>query len=207
VLVATDIAARGIDIDQVSHVVNYELPDVPESYVHRIGRTARAGAVGIAISLCDVEERGQLREIERITRQAIPAEDRRKDEQLAADGPSGPPKRRHDGGDTGRELRDRPSTVNGQRHGEGRRQRRQAAGQEDAKPRQERDGRARPAPTSAGGRSGLDGVAFLTRPSHRTRSDGSDARQRDGRRGVTAGESSKRHPAAGQHDMRQRGRG
>jgi ATP-dependent RNA helicase RhlE len=77
VLVATDIAARGIDIDQVTHVVNYELPDVPESYVHRIGRTARAGAAGTAISLCDAEERGQLRDIERLTRQAIPAEDRR----------------------------------------------------------------------------------------------------------------------------------
>jgi ATP-dependent RNA helicase RhlE len=77
VLVATDIAARGIDIDHVTHVVNYELPDVPESYVHRIGRTARAGAAGIAISLCDAEERGQLRDIERLTGLSIPAEDRR----------------------------------------------------------------------------------------------------------------------------------
>jgi ATP-dependent RNA helicase RhlE len=77
VLVATDIAARRIDIDRVTHVVNYELPDVPESYVHRIGRTARAGSTGIAISLCHAEERGQLRDIERLTRQVIPAEDRR----------------------------------------------------------------------------------------------------------------------------------
>jgi ATP-dependent RNA helicase RhlE len=87
VLVATDIAARGIDIDQVTHVVNYELPDVPESYVHRIGRTARAGAAGIAISLCDAEERGQLRDIERLTRQSIPAEDRR---QPRGAGPAAP---------------------------------------------------------------------------------------------------------------------
>jgi ATP-dependent RNA helicase RhlE len=79
VLVATDIAARGIDIDQVTHVVNYELPDVPESYVHRIGRTARAGAAGIAISLCDGGERDLLRDIERLTRQSIPSEDRRHD--------------------------------------------------------------------------------------------------------------------------------
>lgn len=78
VLVATDIAARGIDIDQVTHVVNYELPDVPECYVHRIGRTARAGAAGIAISFCDTDEREQLRNIERLTRQSIPAEDRRR---------------------------------------------------------------------------------------------------------------------------------
>jgi ATP-dependent RNA helicase RhlE len=77
VLVATDIAARGIDIDQVTHVLNYELPDVPEGYVHRIGRTARAGAAGIAISLCGAEERGQLRDIERLTGLSIPAEDRR----------------------------------------------------------------------------------------------------------------------------------
>jgi ATP-dependent RNA helicase RhlE len=85
VLVATDIAARGIDINLVSHVINYELPEVPEAYVHRIGRTARAGASGIAISLCDVEEREQLRAIERLTRQQIPHEDRRNDPTIVAD--------------------------------------------------------------------------------------------------------------------------
>ena len=67
ILVATDIAARGIDIDEVSHVVNFELPNVPEVYVHRIGRTARAGASGVAITLCDpAEERGLLRDIEKL---------------------------------------------------------------------------------------------------------------------------------------------
>lgn len=71
-LVATDIAARGIDIDAVSHVINFDLPNIPESYVHRIGRTARAGADGIAISFCDKEERAYLRDIERTTRQKIP---------------------------------------------------------------------------------------------------------------------------------------
>ena len=76
VLVATDIAARGIDIDAVTHVINYDLPNVPESYVHRIGRTARAGAEGIAISFCGGEERGLLRDIERLTRQSIPSTDR-----------------------------------------------------------------------------------------------------------------------------------
>ena len=65
VLVATDIAARGIDVDDVSHVFNYDLPNVPESYVHRIGRTARAGREGWAISLCDAEQRAWLRDIER----------------------------------------------------------------------------------------------------------------------------------------------
>ena len=87
VLVATDIAARGIDVDKVTHVINFELPDVPEAYVHRIGRTARAGASGIAISLCGNEERTQLRDIERLTRKTIPAEDRRNDAGLAADAP------------------------------------------------------------------------------------------------------------------------
>lgn len=66
ILVATDIAARGIDIDDVSHVINYELPNVPEAYVHRIGRTARAGKSGIAITLCDPEERGLLHDIEKL---------------------------------------------------------------------------------------------------------------------------------------------
>ncbi|HZL30524.1 MAG TPA: DEAD/DEAH box helicase [Pseudolabrys sp.] len=73
VLIATDIAARGIDVDGVSHVINYDLPNVPESYVHRIGRTARAGADGIAISFCDQEEGAFLRDIERMIRITIPA--------------------------------------------------------------------------------------------------------------------------------------
>ncbi|MGH7152985.1 MAG: DEAD/DEAH box helicase [Acetobacteraceae bacterium] len=72
VLVATDIAARGIDVDGVTHVVNYDLPNVPESYVHRIGRTARAGAAGIAISLCNDEERAHLRGIEKLIRAKVP---------------------------------------------------------------------------------------------------------------------------------------
>jgi len=103
VLVATDIAARGIDVDGISHVVNYDLPEQPESYVHRIGRTGRAGQSGIAISFCDGDERGYLQLIERQIRQklevgsdhpeykpverhehAAPQEDRR---------PAGPPKR------------------------------------------------------------------------------------------------------------------
>jgi ATP-dependent RNA helicase RhlE len=71
VLVATDIAARGIDIDGITHVVNFDLPNIPESYVHRIGRTARAGASGTALSFCGPDERGFLRDIERLTRHSL----------------------------------------------------------------------------------------------------------------------------------------
>jgi ATP-dependent RNA helicase RhlE len=72
VLVATDIAARGIDIEGITHVINFDLPNIPESYVHRIGRTGRAGAVGTALSFCDGEERAYLRDIERTIRRHVP---------------------------------------------------------------------------------------------------------------------------------------
>ena len=72
VLVATDIAARGLDIPLLPYVVNFELPNIPEDYIHRIGRTGRAGASGIAVSLVDAEERGYLRDIEKLSRQSIP---------------------------------------------------------------------------------------------------------------------------------------
>ena len=72
VLVATDIAARGIDIDDLSHVINYELPNIPETYVHRIGRTGRAGASGIAFSFCDSEETEFLRDIHKLISKSIP---------------------------------------------------------------------------------------------------------------------------------------
>ncbi|HEX6362554.1 MAG TPA: C-terminal helicase domain-containing protein, partial [Albitalea sp.] len=71
VLVATDIAARGIDVEGITHVINYDLPNIPESYVHRIGRTARAGRSGVALSFCDAEERAYLRDIEALIRARI----------------------------------------------------------------------------------------------------------------------------------------
>ena len=72
VLVATDIAARGIDVDDLAYVVNYEIPNIPETYVHRIGRTGRAGANGTAISFCDAEERAFLKDIEKLIAKKIP---------------------------------------------------------------------------------------------------------------------------------------
>mgnify|MGYP003582543719 FL=1 len=103
VLVATDIAARGIDIDAVSHVVNFELPNVPEQYVHRIGRTARAGAEGIAISFCADDERPYLRDIERLTKvkltqQALPEGLVQAVAALPKLPPESRDERRHDGG-------------------------------------------------------------------------------------------------------------
>ncbi len=72
ILVATDIAARGIDVDKLSHVINYEIPNIPETYVHRIGRTGRAGAAGTAFSFCDMEERAYIRDIHKLIAIQIP---------------------------------------------------------------------------------------------------------------------------------------
>ena len=115
-LIATDIAARGIDIDLVTHVVNFELPNVPEAYVHRIGRTARAGAEGIAISFCAGDERSLLKDIEKLTRQIIQSTDRRNDATLAADAASS---RSDDSGDyrDPRRSGGRPSNGGGDRSG------------------------------------------------------------------------------------------
>ena len=89
VLVATDVAARGLDVDDVTHVINYELPNEPECYVHRIGRTARAGAAGIAISFCDASERPQLRAIERLIKESLRIVGEAPDETVAASGNNG----------------------------------------------------------------------------------------------------------------------
>ena len=99
-LVATEIAARGIDVDDVTHVLNFDLPNVPEQYVHRIGRTARASRTGVAISFCAPDERAYLRDIERLTKQSVPVMETdyslsapKKDERPAR--PKGPSQRAH----------------------------------------------------------------------------------------------------------------
>jgi len=83
VLVATDIAARGIDVEGITHVINFDVPNEPESYVHRIGRTARAGAAGVALSLCDAGEREYLRDIEKLTRRRLTVVEHRRPAQPA----------------------------------------------------------------------------------------------------------------------------
>ena len=70
-LVATDVASRGIDVDDISHVIQFDLPDIPETYLHRIGRTARAGAGGTAFAFCEKNQRKQLKEIERLIRMQV----------------------------------------------------------------------------------------------------------------------------------------
>ena len=107
VLIATDIAARGIDVDGIEHVINFDLPNVPESYVHRIGRTARAGAAGSAISLCAGDERAYLKDIERLIRVVIPATDRRS-ARGSAQPAAAPAQERHHG---------RPDPRQGHGHG------------------------------------------------------------------------------------------
>ena len=137
VLVATDIAARGIDVDEVTHVINFELPDVPESYVHRIGRTARAGARGIAISLCDTGEHGNLRDIQKAIRMTVP---------VVSDHPhaSSPMPTRAPGQAPGRKAGPKPARKSGHKvgHKPGQKARGKAPGKAPAKS----DGKARRRP-------------------------------------------------------------
>jgi superfamily II DNA/RNA helicase len=167
-LVATDIAARGIDVDGISHVVNFDLPNIPETYVHRIGRTARAGAEGIAISLiAGAEEMGYLRDIERLIRITLPREDRRtpgsRDAAPAAPHPvqhrnNGRPGARAHGGRSNEQAQ----AAKGPR-------RRRRGGGNNAPPQANRHEQPRPAQHGgkgqAGHSEGIQGVAFLHRES------------------------------------------
>jgi ATP-dependent RNA helicase RhlE len=163
-LIATDIAARGIDVDGVSHVINYDLPNVPESYVHRIGRTARAGAEGVAISFCDHEEAAYLRDIERLIRMAIPSENRRTGKQPQGQHvPSAAPhqhkKRGNGGGGHGRHHR------NGQRP-RGHQENRNGGGGPRPLQHAAPSGAAKPAPHGApkGEPTSIENVTFMREP-------------------------------------------
>ena len=117
VLVATDLASRGIDVTGVTHVINYELPADAESYVHRIGRTARAGASGVALSFCDGSERGQLKSIERLTNQRIAVVPTPANEDMPA-APPLRPKAERDARDEG-ERREHRGNGHGPKHANG----------------------------------------------------------------------------------------
>jgi superfamily II DNA/RNA helicase len=164
-LVATDIAARGIDVDGISHVVNFDIPNVPETYVHRIGRTARAGADGVAISLCAGEEHTYVRDIEKLIRIALPKEDRRTPgQQRTAAAPS-------------QQRQAHPSPHgHGPRTGEAapasqgpRRRRRRPGGNAHQDHRHDRNhqgnNRQEARPSHGGKSEGIQGVAFLHRES------------------------------------------
>jgi superfamily II DNA/RNA helicase len=173
-LVATDIAARGIDVDGISHVVNFDLPNVPETYVHRIGRTARAGAEGIAISLvAGPDEMSYLRDIERLIRIALPREDRR----TPGSRDAAPAQGQHrPGRPAPRPHASRPH--DNAQPAKGPRRRRRGGGNKGVasinrpEPHHQSQGRQSQGHQSqAGGRAeGLKGIAFLhreTRPHHR----------------------------------------
>jgi ATP-dependent RNA helicase RhlE len=182
-LVATDIAARGIDVDGISHVVNFDLPNIPETYVHRIGRTARAGAEGVAISLiAGAEEMGYLRDIERLIRITLPREDRRTPgSRDAAPAPAQRPAQ-HRGGRSaprahtarsqdsrGHESRGHESRGHEAAPGSKGPRRPRRGGGNNAAPQPNRHEQPRPAQQagkSQGGKSeGIQGVAFLHRES------------------------------------------
>jgi ATP-dependent RNA helicase RhlE len=163
-LVATDIAARGIDVDGISHVVNFDLPNVPETYVHRIGRTARAGADGIAISLvAGGEELAYLRDIEKLIRITLPREDRRTPGHRDA----APAPAQHRGARSG--PRAHPTRGNDAAPGsKGPRRHRRPGGNNAAPPSNRNEAnRQEPArPAHGGGKAeGMQGVAFLHRAS------------------------------------------
>ena len=161
-LVATDIAARGIDVDGISHVVNFDLPNIPETYVHRIGRTARAGADGVAISLvAGAEELAYLRDIEKLIRIALPREDRRTPGHREA-APAPAP---HRGGrGAPRAHAARANDAGGASKGP-RRHHRQGGNNGASKTTRNEVNRQEPSrPSQGGGRAeGLQGVAFLHR--------------------------------------------
>lgn len=160
-LVATDIAARGIDVDGISHVVNFDLPNIPETYVHRIGRTARAGADGVAISLvAGAEEMSYLRDIERLIKITLPREDRRTQGSRDA-APAQPSTQPHRGGRSA----PRAHNVRGNEaapNTKGPRRRRRRGGNGGA-PQTSRG--ESPRPSQAGNSESIQGVAFLHRES------------------------------------------
>jgi superfamily II DNA/RNA helicase len=175
VLIATDIAARGIDVDGISHVFNFDLPNVPETYVHRIGRTARAGAEGVAISFCDHEEAAYLRDIEKLIQFKVPASDRRKDPNARPASASqqhrrGGHNRNHQG--KGRhENRHENRHGGGHRHGHNTERHGHGHGNANA----HGGGQNRPRGQNRVGGDGVSGVAFLNRRGDHRRNHGQGA--------------------------------
>jgi len=169
-LVATDIAARGIDVDGVSHVVNFDLPNVSETYVHRIGRTARAGAEGVAISLvAGAEELGYLRDIERLIKITVPREDRRTPGHREAAPAAAPHHHQRSGrpGGNSRPGMQNPRPNDGGKAAKGPRRRRRSNAMVNALPGNRQEPHRTPQGDGKGGT--IQGVAFLQRDSGRSK--------------------------------------
>jgi ATP-dependent RNA helicase RhlE len=172
-LIATDIAARGIDVDGISHVINYDLPNIPESYVHRIGRTARAGAAGIAISFCDNEETSFLRDIEKLIQMKLPQTERRTAPRNDVPAPHHRPQQNAGrNGRNGNRRSGQPQRRNGGGNGHnGQQQRRNEHGGQ-SRPHQAQQrrngGNNRPAPAAApSAPDNIATVAFMRQPAAR----------------------------------------
>jgi len=187
-LVATDIAARGIDVDGVTHVINFDLPNISESYVHRIGRTARAGAAGVAISLCAPEEREFLRDIEKLIRQKVPELRLSADDMPAAPAPERP--------QATRPQQHKPRAQQGHRNAHHKAQHHKGAhrhggghderGHGKPAPHPERAARPQPRPAANNtghGPSEIAGLSFMrpSRPQHDQRRHGNGERRAHGR--------------------------
>jgi ATP-dependent RNA helicase RhlE len=197
VLVATDIAARGIDIDEITHVVNYELPNIPESYVHRIGRTARAGASGVAIAFCAPDEREYLRDIEKLTGRRLsvvssPIGNEAGAEQESAVAQSAPARESRE--QNGHDRQSRPSRParDGARPHRG-----------DGGPRRERSEGGRP-PRRDGDRRPAHAARTERRDEHRHEGEGLASR-RDAHRGERHGEHNGAHRRHGETQARPHG--
>jgi ATP-dependent RNA helicase RhlE len=166
-LVATDIAARGIDVDGISHVINFDLPNIPESYVHRIGRTARAGAEGIAISFCDNEETAFLRDIEKLIQIKLPVTEQRTNPRQA---PAPHHRPQQNAGRNGRNGQRRNGSGNGQQRNGGHKGQQQRRNDQGGQPRQhqgqQRRGQGGQAPAAAASApDNIATVAFMRQPS------------------------------------------
>ncbi len=180
IMVATDIAARGIDVDGISHIFNFDLPNIAESYVHRIGRTARAGAEGIAISFCDHEEMAYLRDIEKLIQFKIESTDQRKNPQARPSGGHKQPQQHRRGQSRNRHHQGKARTGHGghghgpSRHAHGHNGHSRGPGertQHEQRPaRQDHARQEQGRGNTANGADNLNGVAFMNKKRDHRRS-------------------------------------
>ncbi len=205
VLVATDIAARGIDLDELSHVINFDLPNIPETYVHRIGRTGRAGASGIAFSFCDQEEKAFLRDIERLISKRIPvvnehpfplgsgAHDKPEADDRPPRQPRNQPRRGQAQGGRPQSGESQPRREQSQRNEPQGDRSQRSESQGDKQPRREQPSRNEPRPVAEGDGRPVAGNGEERSNSGRRRGRGGRGRGGRGRGNGPAGENRQAH--------------